>query len=37
MSNAKKLERFNGYVNILTKTFIITSGETYISETYKFT
>ena len=35
MSNATKLERFKGYVNMLTKTFIITSVETYVSETYK--
>ena len=35
MSNAKKLSKFKGYVNMLTKTFIITSVETYVSETYK--
>ena len=26
---------FEGYVNILTKTLILTSVETYVSETYK--
>ena len=30
MSNTKKLERFKGYVNMLTKTFIFTSVETCI-------
>ena len=35
MSNATKLERLKGDVNMLTKTFIITSVETYVSETYK--
>ena len=35
MSNTTKLERFKGCVNMLTKTFIFTSVETYVSETYK--
>ena len=26
---------FKGYVNLLTKTFVFTSVETYVSETYK--
>ena len=26
---------FEGYVNMLTKTLILTSVETYVSETYK--
>ena len=30
-----KLKRFKGYVNMLTKAFIITPVETYVSETYK--
>ena len=34
MSNATKLQKFKGYVNMLTKTFIITSVETSGSETY---
>ena len=28
-------QRFKGYVNMLTKTFIITAVATYVSETYK--
>ena len=35
MSNTMKLERFKGYVNILTKAFIIKPVKTYVSETYK--
>ena len=35
MTNATKQKRFKGYVNTLTKTFIITSVETFVSETYK--
>ena len=35
MSDATKLERFKGYVNMLTKRFIITSVETSVSETDK--
>ena len=32
MSNSKKLSKFKGYVNMLTKTFIITSVESYVSD-----
>ena len=36
MSNATKLSKFKGYVKMLSKTFIITSVESYVSETYKY-